>query len=294
MALLCGRLHRLAPQLAALTPAIIQSSYPCQPACSARRPSSVQAAAVATEAPASAAAAAPTEALQPFHLAIPIASLDVSREFYGGCGSWHKTVQARAVESVCSRHLCCRVLGCMEGRRADTWQVRSFQADAPAGSMCRIVTLDMRRIIPCSATSSCCTVWQATMHQQATTLWTATQVRLLLHAACYCLPLRTTALTPLLRAVPVPHFGMALTVKQFEDFAQRLQSHGVKFEIEPHLRFRGVQLCCCHVQALCILLIVDMQQSGAYWLCAGKPGEQLTMFFKVPAFVCCRPACVCV
>lgn len=54
--------------------------------------------------------------------------------------------------------------------------------------------------------------------------------------------------------VPVPHAGLALeTVRQFEDLADRLRSHGIKFVIEPHLRF------------------------------AGEPGEQYTMFFKDPS-----------
>eukprot|EP01137_Pigoraptor_chileana_P027857 Opistho-2@10993 len=42
-----------------------------------------------------------------------------------------------------------------------------------------------------------------------------------------------------------------MTVPDFHAFATRLRSHGIKFIIEPHLRFQG------------------------------KPGEQWTMFFKV-------------
>jgi extradiol dioxygenase family protein len=53
--------------------------------------------------------------------------------------------------------------------------------------------------------------------------------------------------------VPVPHAGLALTVEQFQELAGRLRSHGVRFIIEPHLRFRG------------------------------QPGEQYTMFFKDPS-----------
>ena len=53
--------------------------------------------------------------------------------------------------------------------------------------------------------------------------------------------------------VPVPHSGLALTVPQFKDLAERLKGHGVKFMIEPHLRFEGM------------------------------PGEQWTMFFKDPS-----------
>jgi len=50
-------------------------------------------------------------------------------------------------------------------------------------------------------------------------------------------------------AVPVPHCGAALSVEQFHALAARLKAQGVKFEIEPHIRF------------------------------VGQPGEQWTMFF---------------
>jgi len=50
--------------------------------------------------------------------------------------------------------------------------------------------------------------------------------------------------------VPVPHTGLALTVDQFHELAIRLRAAGIKFLIEPHLRFKGM------------------------------PGEQWTMFFK--------------
>ena len=51
--------------------------------------------------------------------------------------------------------------------------------------------------------------------------------------------------------VPVPHFGACLTVEAFQALAARLQAAGVKFTLEPKLRF------------------------------AGAPGEQYTMFFEV-------------
>ena len=38
--------------------------------------------------------------------------------------------------------------------------------------------------------------------------------------------------------VPVPHSGLAMTVDQFHLFAGRLRKHGVKFIIDPHLRFK--------------------------------------------------------
>ena len=51
----------------------------------------------------------------------------------------------------------------------------------------------------------------------------------------------------------MPHAGLALTVEQFHALADRLKNAGVKFIIEPHLRFQGM------------------------------PGEQYTMFFKDPS-----------
>jgi len=53
--------------------------------------------------------------------------------------------------------------------------------------------------------------------------------------------------------VPVPHFGVVLSWDAFEPFAQRLREAGVEFVIAPCLRF------------------------------AGKPGEQMTMFFRDPS-----------
>ena len=47
--------------------------------------------------------------------------------------------------------------------------------------------------------------------------------------------------------------GLALTVEQFHELADRVRKAGVKFIIEPHLRFEGM------------------------------PGEQYTMFFKDPS-----------
>jgi len=52
--------------------------------------------------------------------------------------------------------------------------------------------------------------------------------------------------------VPVPHFGVALTIPEFEKFAEHLKKEKVEFIIPPHKRFEGA------------------------------PGEQWTMFFKDP------------
>lgn len=53
--------------------------------------------------------------------------------------------------------------------------------------------------------------------------------------------------------VPVPHFGLILTVSEFHRLAGRLRDAGTEFVIEPYLRF------------------------------AGQAGEQWTMFLLDPA-----------
>lgn len=53
--------------------------------------------------------------------------------------------------------------------------------------------------------------------------------------------------------VPVPHFGVVLGWDDFQAFAARLKAEGVKFVIEPYIRF------------------------------AGQVGEQATMFFRDPS-----------
>ena len=54
-------------------------------------------------------------------------------------------------------------------------------------------------------------------------------------------------------AVPVPHFGIVLTMSDWEKLSDRLIAAGTKFEIEPYIRFKG------------------------------EPGEQATMFFRDPS-----------
>ncbi|MBW3619618.1 MAG: VOC family protein [Actinobacteria bacterium] len=53
--------------------------------------------------------------------------------------------------------------------------------------------------------------------------------------------------------VPVPHFGLVLTVERFQALAERLRGAGTDFVIEPYVRFEG------------------------------QPGEQWTMFLLDPA-----------
>jgi extradiol dioxygenase family protein len=53
--------------------------------------------------------------------------------------------------------------------------------------------------------------------------------------------------------VPVPHFGLVLSVERFTELARRLTEAGTDFVIEPYVRFEG------------------------------EPGEQWTMFFLDPS-----------
>ncbi len=53
--------------------------------------------------------------------------------------------------------------------------------------------------------------------------------------------------------VPVPHFGVVLTMDKWEKLAERLKAAGVKFVIEPYIKWQG------------------------------QVGEQATMFFHDPA-----------
>ena len=53
--------------------------------------------------------------------------------------------------------------------------------------------------------------------------------------------------------VPVPHFGVVLTLDDWQALADRLTAAGTRFEIEPYIRFKG------------------------------EPGEQATMFFMDPS-----------
>ncbi len=53
--------------------------------------------------------------------------------------------------------------------------------------------------------------------------------------------------------VPIPHFGVVLTMADWDALATRLKAAGVAFGIEPHIRFKG------------------------------EAGEQATMFFRDPS-----------
>jgi uncharacterized protein len=120
--------------------------------------------------------------LQPFHLAIPVTSLEPSRTFYR------------------------EVLGCEEGRSSDHWVDFNFFGH------------------------------QLVLHVKETSTVTSENTN----------PVDG-------KDVPIPHFGVVLSMEQFEAFSVRLKEKDVTFIIAPYIRFQG------------------------------KTGEQATMFFKDPS-----------
>jgi extradiol dioxygenase family protein len=121
-------------------------------------------------------------ALTPFHIAFPVDDLGKARAFYGG------------------------VLGCREGRSADTW-----------------IDFDLFG------------------HQ------------IVAHLKPGGIPGPVHANVVDGHDVPVPHFGVVLTMQQWSRLAERLRDANTVFVIEPHIRFKG------------------------------EPGEQATMFLFDPA-----------
>jgi uncharacterized protein len=119
--------------------------------------------------------------LRPFHLAIPVHDLAQARRFYGG------------------------VLGCPEGRSADTW-----------------IDFDLFG-------------HQLVTHYHPGATGEATSNAVDGHQ------------------VPVPHFGVVLTMEDWKALRDRLREADVRFVIEPHIRFEG------------------------------RPGQQATMFFRDPS-----------
>lgn len=121
------------------------------------------------------------QTLSPFHLAIPVQSIEPSRTFYR------------------------ETLGCQEGRSSDHWVDFNFFGH------------------------------QLVIHQKE-----APEE-----------PLHTNPVDG--KEVPVPHFGVVLSMEEFDALATRLERLGIEFIIEPYIRFKG------------------------------QAGEQATMFFKDPS-----------
>lgn len=107
--------------------------------------------------------------LTPFHLAFLVDDLAAARAFYGS------------------------VLGCPEGRSAETW-----------------IDFDLFG------------------HQIVAHYRTPSPAAVILH--------RTSVDG---HDVPAPHFGVVLEMDQWQALAERLKAAGVKFVIEPYIRFKG-------------------------------------------------------
>ena len=43
------------------------------------------------------------------------------------------------------------------------------------------------------------------------------------------------------KSVPVPHFGIVLSWSEFINFEKKLKAKKIKFEIEPYVRFKGLE-----------------------------------------------------
>ena len=122
--------------------------------------------------------------LTPFHIAFPVDDIAAARVFYGS------------------------VLGCAEGRSAETWIDFDLFGH-------QIVAHHKPRVAAQA---------EATHHNPVDG-----------------------------HEVPVPHFGVVLTMAKWEALAERLRAAGTQFVIEPYIRFKG------------------------------EVGEQATMFFLDPS-----------
>ena len=118
--------------------------------------------------------------LSPFHLAFPVHDIAAARAFWGG------------------------VMGCPEGRSAETWVDFDFYG-----------------------------------HQIVTHLSDEAGDRVVNAVDGH--------------GVPVPHFGVVLSMEEWQELADRLTAAGTEFVIEPYVRVKG------------------------------QPGEQATMFFRDPS-----------
>lgn len=105
--------------------------------------------------------------MNPFHLAFPVHDLEAARAFYGG------------------------VLGCREGRSAETWVDFELYGHQIVAHLAGQLS-------------------QAAVHSEVDG-----------------------------HRVPVPHFGVVLTMEEWQSLAERLRRAGVKFIIEPYVRFQG-------------------------------------------------------
>jgi hypothetical protein len=110
------------------------------------------------------------EILRPFHIAFPVQDLSVARKFYGN------------------------ILGCHEGRSADTWVDFNLFGHQVVAHFKPILEGDSEKL-----------------HRN---------------------PVDG-------HNVPVPHFGVILKMNEWKALRDRLVDAGIRFEIDPYIRFEG-------------------------------------------------------
>ena len=121
--------------------------------------------------------------LTPFHIAIPVTNIPEARKFYG------------------------EILGCSEGRSADTWVDFNLYGHQVVAHYKQVTSVSIESLHHNSVDG---------------------------------------------HHVPVPHYGVVLTMNDWKLLRDRLVSAGIQFKIEPYIRFEG------------------------------QPGEQATMFIFDP------------
>ena len=174
------------------------------------KPSTVQALATTAQ-PAAPESAAANTSMPPFHLAFPVSDLDQTKAFYG---RW-----CSAFSGVCTPWLWCRLL-------------------TTSSVLVKIHSCCVCSLLGCPEGRSAAgwVDYNLFGHQIVCH-----------HVKGYNASATANAVDG--DPVPVPHFGLALSVPQFEDLADRVKKANVQFVIQPHLRFKGMvcvlSVVCC-------------------------------------------------
>lgn len=171
---------------------------------------------------------AASSGVQPFHHAFPVHDLTAARKFYGD------------------------TLKCEEGRSSQTWIDYSLYGHQVSVELCGERNRQTRSPLhPPPPVSASRTDSRPYPSRCMVPLSLLPPFQIVCHFASKdyrCVDYFNNVDKD---AVPVPHFGVCLTVDEFHALAGRVKAAGIPFIVEPHLRF------------------------------GGKPGEQWTMFFKV-------------
>ena len=108
--------------------------------------------------------------MNPFHLAFPVHDIQQARKFYG------------------------EILGCPEGRSADTWVDFNLYGHQIVAHYQPLISVS-----------------EDLLHYSSVDN----------------------------QDIPVPHFGVVLTMDEWEALRDRLKDAGIEFKIEPYIRFKG-------------------------------------------------------